>query len=218
VNRRMAGAAAILLTVAVMLMAAPVKADPPDAGIPPWLSQSQPVEAAPAAGLPVGRMIVLLVVTVAIGGGAWYVRKRKLSKAGLSQNKKLQLVDSTRVGPKAELVIASVQGRMMLLGVTETNIRRLAWLDEQAPADAATPVDSSAPAQSPDSFTAMLRSLVDTESAPDNEDREQDGPSQPQARVAFAERATLRQVPAQQVTDSVEGQAAGLTRRSRRRA
>ncbi|MBI5537752.1 MAG: flagellar biosynthetic protein FliO [Deltaproteobacteria bacterium] len=217
-SRRMAGAAAILLTVAVILVAAPAKADPPDAGIPSWLSQNQPVEAAPAGSLPVGRMIVLLVVTAGIGGGAWYVRKRKLSKAGLSQNKKLQLVDSTRVGPKAELVIASVQGRMMLLGVTETNIRRLAWLDEQAPAEAAAPADSSPPAQSPDSFTAMLRSLVDTDSAPGNEDREDIPRAQPAARAAFGNRDTVRQLPAQQVTDSVEGQAAGLTRRSRRRA
>jgi flagellar biogenesis protein FliO len=218
VNLWLRAARAIVLTLAVMLVAAEAKADPPDAGAPPWLAQNPPTQSAAAAGLPMGRMIVLLLVTAGLGGGAWYVRKRKLSKVGSSLHKKLRLIDSTRIGPKAELVIASVQGRTMLLGVTETNIRRLAWIDDEAPAEAAQP--AAQPAGQPDSFTAMLRSLVDTEASDRNEDADDTATADTILRMPSApvDRVTLRQVAPAQVSDSVEGQAAGLSRRSRRRA
>lgn len=197
-----------------MLVAAEAKADPPDAGAPPWLAQNPPMQASAAGGLPMGRMVVLLLVTAGLGGVAWYVRKRKLSKVGSSLNKRLRLIDSTRIGPKAELVIASVQGRTMLLGVTETNIRRLAWIDEEAPAQ------SVEPAAQPESFTAMLRSLVDTDPGDKREASDDEATADTIARMPSApvDRITLRQVVSPQVTDSLEGQAAGLSRRARRRA
>jgi flagellar biogenesis protein FliO len=44
--------------------------------------------------------------------------------------KKLSVVSSTRIGPKAHAVVISVAGRQMLLGVTDSSVKRLAFIDE----------------------------------------------------------------------------------------
>jgi flagellar biogenesis protein FliO len=75
-----------------------------------------------------------LVLLLGLGGAALWLRKRK---AGLGQltdaEARLKVLASSRVGPKAYAVTASVAGRTMLLGVTDHNVSHLAWLDAPAP-------------------------------------------------------------------------------------
>ena len=200
-------AIASALALVVMTVAHRAVADAPDGGVPSWLAPRQQAELPASAGLPMGRIVLVLVVTAALGAGAWYVRRRKLgSRRSLGQQ--LRLVESTRIGAKSELVIASVNGRAMLLGVTEANIRKLAWLDDPS-------VESPAAAQdvTRDSFTGVLRSLIAETTA------DEDSP----AGLAVApkpapspERARDRRKVDPQDSVRIEGQAAGLTRARRR--
>ena len=205
------------LTLAVMLVSMGARADPPDAGAPAWLAQTPVVQTPSSGSLPIGRMMVLLVVTAGLAGGAWYLRKRRLSAGGGSSNHPLRVVDSTRVGAKAELVIASVNGRLILLGVTEGSIRRLAWIDDEKP------VKPGEPEVDGDSFTGMLRSIIGTEGEA-AADGLQEHPTAERRIARLAPRqldpvARTMQQAHDVAPDRVEGQAAGLSnRRSRRTA
>lgn len=139
---------AVLALAVTALTASPVLAqvadDAPDASAdtPSWLSQrgaheerGARVEAAQGPSL--GRSLLLLVVVGGLGGAALYMRKRRGLGFGNTEASMvpstIRVLSSTRLTPKAHAVIAHVGGRTILLGVTDSNVRRLAWLDE-APA------------------------------------------------------------------------------------
>jgi flagellar biogenesis protein FliO len=226
---------ATALTLGVMALSVPAMAEPVDAGAPSWLAQNPPVESAPASTLPVGRMLMLLAVTAGLAGGAWYLRKRKLGVTAATGQRRLQVLDSARIGPKAQLVVVSVNGKTMLLGVTETNIRRLAWTEVEAPAALQSTEGQNAEDQKSqghdsegqsDTFNGMLRSLMNSEA-----DRQRDAtepePERQRPAIDSISRSPLRSIDSlkrtmelarAEVPDSVEGQALGLTsRRGRRR-
>jgi flagellar biogenesis protein FliO len=79
-------------------------------------------------------MVGLVLVLSALGLAVLYFKKRsrgelKGSKAAPAP-KRLSVLSSTRVGPKAHAVVISVNGRQMLLGVTDSSVERLAFMDE----------------------------------------------------------------------------------------
>lgn len=109
----------------------------PDASVqsPAWLAPksaakkpAKPVAGGPAVGI--GRSVGVLVLVSMLGGVALYLRnkKNKSPKARLSQ---LRVVSATKLGGKAQLVLAEVEGRKILLGVTDSSVRKLGWLDAE---------------------------------------------------------------------------------------
>ncbi|MEO8181218.1 MAG: flagellar biosynthetic protein FliO [Deltaproteobacteria bacterium] len=111
-------------------------ADLPDASVeePAWLGQSSR-EAAPAfapsssSHSPVLSVLALLLV-LGLGGGALWLQRRKAKASPLGAlESRLTLLSSTRVGPKAFAVSAEVNGRVLLLGVTDHQVTNLGWLD-----------------------------------------------------------------------------------------
>jgi flagellar biogenesis protein FliO len=101
---------------------------------PSWLAQ-RPTPKPPVAGgtgLPsTSRLIGLVLVVVSLGGAALYLKRRtRVEGRRVTAPKRLAVVSSTRIGPKAHAVVISVAGRQMLLGVTDASVKRLAFIDE----------------------------------------------------------------------------------------
>ncbi|HEY5377502.1 MAG TPA: flagellar biosynthetic protein FliO [Polyangiaceae bacterium] len=109
----------------------------PDASLkgPAWLAPhsgpklAHPVASGPSVGL--GRSVGVLLLTSVLGGTALYLRSRKNkpTKARLTQ---LRVLGSTKLGGRANLVLAEVAGRKILLGVTDSSVRKLGWLEPDA--------------------------------------------------------------------------------------
>ena len=76
-------------------------------------------------------MAGLLLVLGALGGATLYFKRR--GKTGIKEplaQSRLRVLSSTRIGPKAHAVVITVAGRQMLLGVTDSSVKRLAFIDE----------------------------------------------------------------------------------------
>jgi len=133
---------AALLGACFVLCAAFAHADEaPDASLksPTWLAPrsagaqaKKPVTSGPTVGL--GRSLGVLLLTSVLGGTALYLRskKNKVPKARLAQ---LRVVGSTKLGGRAQLVLAEVDGRKILLGVTDSSVRKLGWIEAAAEED-----------------------------------------------------------------------------------
>jgi len=119
----------------VALCAFSAHADPAPANPPAWLAPKSaaktPKVAAAAPGMSAGRSLVALVSVSVLGGTALYLRskKRNAPKARLAQ---LRVVSATKLGGRAQLVLAEVNGRQILLGVTDASVRKLGWMDTEA--------------------------------------------------------------------------------------
>src|SRR5450432_116981 len=130
--------AALLLSFGGLLLSAnAVAEEAPDASLTnrSWLAPQQSLKPSHAAGgttVGLGRSLAVLALTGVIGGTALYLRRRK-SKPARASNPGLRVLSSTRVGNRAELVLAEVGGRRILLGVTDSAVRKLGWIeaDEQ---------------------------------------------------------------------------------------
>jgi flagellar biogenesis protein FliO len=113
----------------------PAAVEPSGAGAPrSWLARggSAPIEAAPAessgtsTGLTLGA--VVLVLGLAAAAIAMRFKRQKTSPITPSESR-LTVLSSSRVGPKAYAVTAHVNGRVLLLGVTDHSVTNLGWLD-----------------------------------------------------------------------------------------
>lgn len=95
-----------------------------------------------ALGAPnLGMAATALALLLALAGAAIWLRKRRAALGPLPEGEaRLKVLASSRVGPKAFAVTASVGGRVMLLGVTDHNVSHLAWLESPPPAPPADPV------------------------------------------------------------------------------
>jgi flagellar biogenesis protein FliO len=108
------------------------------AGSRSWLaaSSTEPAIAATEAngsshtGLTIGA--VLLVLGLAAAAIAMRFRKRDALPLAPSEAR-LTVLSSSRVGPKAFAVTAHVNGRPLLLGVTDHTVTLLGWLDAREP-------------------------------------------------------------------------------------
>jgi len=101
---------------------------------PAWLAKRpapKPVATGKSSIPSAGRMLGLLLVVGTLGGAAVYLKRRgrgEGTRVALPQ--RLSVLSSTRIGPKAHAVVISVAGRQMLLGVTDSSVKRLAFIDE----------------------------------------------------------------------------------------
>jgi flagellar biogenesis protein FliO len=101
---------------------------------PAWLAK-RPAPKAIATGKSAipsgGRMLGLILVMGSLGGAALYLKRRGRGETKhVALPQRLSVLSSTRIGPKAHAVVISVAGRQMLLGVTDSSVKRLAFIDE----------------------------------------------------------------------------------------
>ncbi len=139
----------------------------PDAGAKEWLAQ--PAHGAPAAigsrseGPSTLRMAGLLLVVGALGGAAVYMKRKRSQVAERHGSPELAVVSTAPLGPKSHLVLASVSGRLILLGVSDTSVRKLAWIKGDTKPQA-TDADGNAGADRP--FSKVLREILDEPDGP----------------------------------------------------
>lgn len=144
----------------------------PSSSAIPWLAQPSPVAGFGASDSRPhsSRMLWLVLPALALGGAALYMRLAKRRGIAAVSRRRLEVLDTSRVGPKAHVVMISVGGRQLLLGVTEQSVQRLAWLPAEANLDAKTdikvkevPIEAHAsePTKVPDGpFAHILRSFT----------------------------------------------------------
>lgn len=72
-----------------------------------------------------------LALMATIGGAGYFLwrRSRKVTDTVPVKHAHIRVLSGTPIGPKARAVVAEFGGRLILLGVTEHSVRRLAWLD-----------------------------------------------------------------------------------------
>ncbi len=109
----------------------------------PWLRpspQAQASSSGSSAGRPSwGFAVGSLVLASLVAGALWARRKRKPGlPAGVDG---IRVVGATRVGAKAQVVMARVGRRVILLGVTDSQVTSLGWLDEEQTQDELEPRD-----------------------------------------------------------------------------
>jgi flagellar biogenesis protein FliO len=136
-----------------------------------WLraeSQHQAGASAISSRSGIGKSLAV-VLLLGVGGYAVWRRKRPVKINALPNKTHIRVVSGTLVGPKARAVVAEVGGRLILLGVTEQSVRKLAWLESVADNDAeresGQEMGSNAPGVS-DARLAKISSSVRSTSAP----------------------------------------------------
>lgn len=121
-------ALAVMLLTANHGLAEPSPVQPERA----WLRQPvQPQRSsADVHQVTVGRWAAVAVLVGLSSFALWKSAKRR-KDLPIVANSRIQLGSITRITAKAHLVVATVNGRSMLLAVTEENVSRLMWLDEE---------------------------------------------------------------------------------------
>ncbi len=104
----------------------------------------------PASSSLLGVAISLILVLGLVLVLAWLARRTRL--LGVWQGGPMQVRATLALGHRERLVLVEVEGRRLLLGVTQEQIRMLLELDPHAPAPA------SEPAQ--DDFVSRLSALL----------------------------------------------------------
>jgi flagellar biogenesis protein FliO len=128
-----------LLCLCVALCAASASADEgPDASLktPTWLAPRSSAPRAVASGphVGLGRSLGVLLLTSVLGGAALYLRSSK-SKKPAAKLAHLRVIGATKLGGRAQLILAEVAGRKILLGVTDSSVSKLGWLEPEAEED-----------------------------------------------------------------------------------
>jgi flagellar biogenesis protein FliO len=217
------------LSVLGLVLATSVAGAEPAAPKPaptPWLRKASPkpapaVETKPA--LSPYRVGGMLTLVAALGGFAFYARRRRAGSPGKVSTERLSVLSSTRLGPKAHAVVTHVSGKRLLLGVTDHSVSVLAWLDSEPARAEAASVEIGEPAElagivggpgfsdedqavaNPNGFLRLLRSAVGSSAA---------SPAEQVARSTHDEVKVSRRAVAE-AREHVEGQAAGILRRKR---
>lgn len=114
-----------------------VGADAPDASVLESTSYLRDGSDAASAqsddGPRFGLMLLALGLLLGLGGAAfWLQRGRFAHKTAPRSDARLEVLASSRIGPKAFAVTARVGGRMLLLGVTDQTVTHLGWLEPEA--------------------------------------------------------------------------------------
>lgn len=131
-RQRICGA---MLGLCLVLCAGAAFADEaPDASVkaaPAWLAprseKPHAVTGGPSVGL--GRSMGVLLLTAVLGGCALYLRSKKKPQVTGKVVQQLRVVSAAKLGPKAQLVLADVGGRKILLGVTDSTVNKLGWIE-----------------------------------------------------------------------------------------
>lgn len=127
-RRSIVGALALLV---MSLTASGAFAQPGAQGTKDWLrpeNRSQTNSKTPASHGNLGRAFAAFAL-VGVGGYFVWRKTRNARQNPLPAKTHIRVIGGTLVGPKARAVVAEVGGRLILLGVTEQSVRKLAWLD-----------------------------------------------------------------------------------------
>src|SRR6478735_2641748 len=140
------------VSIALCALVAPAAhaAGAPDASpkSPTWLAPKsaakppQVVAGAPRMGL--GRSLIALLSVSVLGGTALYLRSKKNRAPAKARIAQLRVVSAAKLGGRAQLVLAEVNGRQILLGVTDASVRKLGWMDPE-PAEEEEELSSARP-------------------------------------------------------------------------
>lgn len=162
-----------LLTLAALTLATSLALaeEPPDAGDGPrtWLAQrgtsaalTTPAAAPSGSSVRVGAGVLLVAVAAL---AAWLFNKKRPRGSTSPSGPRVEVLSSARIGPKAQAVVARVGSRVVLLGVTDGSVQRLAWLSrkdfgapEPRAAAAPEPGAAAAPAPAPEPGAPVTRS------------------------------------------------------------
>ena len=135
--------------------------DLPDASVEDrgWLAERSAEEPArvapgPSSHNPLLSLLALLLVAGLGGGALWLQRRKAKAVAPGGVESRLNLLSSTRIGPKAFAVSAEVNGRVILLGVTDQQVTNLGWLDPPE-------LENELPAEEPEAAVAEEDDLPD---------------------------------------------------------
>lgn len=119
---------------------APAKAAAPANSAPrSYLRQQAAAKKPVASASTTSPLRVALMAGIVAGLGVWaLLKKRRRQTVARSTRSDLEIVSAARVGNKAQVVVVNVGGRKVLLGVTESEVSRLAWLDGELEGDGAS--------------------------------------------------------------------------------
>jgi len=137
-----------------------------------WLAPPSSAPLTTGASTPTPWRIAGLVLFVGALGGAAVYLKRRQARGDLPGSSQLAVLSAVRVGPKAQLVVASVDGKRLLLGVTENSVRKLDWLQRTASAP-----ESEAESDPDSAFAGVLAGLLQQRRAVDPEATGSDDPT-----------------------------------------
>ncbi len=212
--------AAVAAGALVAFSAPAYAAEAPDAGDGPrdWLSnrgslsERSSTHETPAGS---GRALFGLLALATLAGAAlvWRHRKEKAAGGGLA-SVRVEVLGSTRVGPKAHAVVARVGSKLVLLGVTDHSVQRLAWLKSVAAAPRPVPEPETRrrvetpPARAP-AFAQVIRDAFGVA------DRRGEPEPEPALQLAEETRDVYEGSAARAPAARVETQAAGLVARLR---
>lgn len=138
---RTARTAFFALVLAALTASSPVRAAPEDAVPPPPSAEPadggiigrRPLEtaettaaASPVSGGDVLKMLGALAAVIgALVGGVWLLRRMAPGVAAGSDNRLIEVLSRSAVGPKQSLVLVRVGSRMVLVGVSPESMQKL---------------------------------------------------------------------------------------------
>lgn len=110
-----------------------------------WLRQSRDakgpsIEETKESG--VSLSVVAFLLLGALAGGAIFMRFKRPGAKPWLPAAPVRVLSTTKIGPKSTLVTADIYGRVMLLGVTESSVTELGWIDVANEADSVMGRDS----------------------------------------------------------------------------
>jgi len=208
-----------------------------------WLRPESTGRSAATGSSSAGAALAKSLALMAVLGGAGYFlwrRSRKVTHTVPVKHTHIRVLSGTPIGPKARAVVAEFGGRLILLGVTEHSVRRLAWLDsaiEEAPDHAkdasTTPAGDAFRAPNARTKTGTVTARTTTSTRPHTskfsevlrdavglKPKQMEDPALVLAESTH-DRLTLQTSNAEALGESdymnVEGQAAGLIARLNRR-
>ncbi|HET6439963.1 MAG TPA: flagellar biosynthetic protein FliO [Anaeromyxobacter sp.] len=103
------------LFAAILLAGAPPPASPP-----PGAPAGVPELSLPRAGIDLGTLAAPAVLVFGLGLAAYLLRRRRSSPA-----RRVQVLETTSLGPKRALVLARLEDELLLLGTSEAGIHLL---------------------------------------------------------------------------------------------
>jgi flagellar biogenesis protein FliO len=130
-----------------------------------WLRKSAPQAASGAAPAKssIGKWTAAALL-LGISGFALWQRKKQRQSSTIATFSPIKIHGGARLSAKAQLVIVTVGGRTMLLGVTETNVNRLAWLSGDAqPEDESEELDDASGGERGSTTTAPNSAQIEAQ-------------------------------------------------------
>lgn len=183
--------------------------------------------------------VVAFLLLGALAGGAVFMRVKRPGAKPWMPAAPVRVLSTTKVGPKASLVTADIYGRVMLLGVTESSVTELGWIDVAGESDSSMGRDldddmpmrrTESPESSPAPSRAAFGQVLNNVFGADSRAKEPEFRGNPNVAALIAARETRdvvstslgrqserrnKQVQADSDGGRVETQVAGLLRRRR---